>query len=137
MVFRDSDKSFKLAGDLLETMTNYDFNVDHSNPQDRNKNYEFGKEMKFDIKQKGRPSNGDKSLIKLPNSPATMVSGVSTLFLPSDPKDFCDRLKLSLHQKQARNNSRISNEEVTVIVDKLIKYKSISKEQHKQILILM
>ena len=32
--FRDSNKSFKLDGDLLETMTIYDFNVDHSKSQD-------------------------------------------------------------------------------------------------------
>ena len=29
LTFRDSNKSFKLDGDLLETMTNYNFNVDH------------------------------------------------------------------------------------------------------------
>ena len=34
LIFRDSNKSFKLDADLLETMTNYDFNVDHSNQQD-------------------------------------------------------------------------------------------------------
>ena len=33
--FRDSNKSFKLDGELLESMTNYDFNVDHCNQQDR------------------------------------------------------------------------------------------------------
>ena len=54
LVFRDSNKSFKLNGDLLETMTNYDFNVDHSNQQDRKLIYEFAKEMNFNIKQKGK-----------------------------------------------------------------------------------
>ena len=34
ITFRDRNKSFKLDGDLLESMTNYDFNVDHSNQQD-------------------------------------------------------------------------------------------------------
>ena len=33
--FRVTNKSFKIDGDLLKTMTNYNFNVDHSNPQDR------------------------------------------------------------------------------------------------------
>ena len=64
LTFRDSNKSFKLDGDLLETITNYDFNVDHSNPQDQKLIHEFGKELKFDIKQKGR-SNRDKSMIRL------------------------------------------------------------------------
>ena len=35
LTFRESKRSFKLDGDLLETITNYDSNVDHSNPQDR------------------------------------------------------------------------------------------------------
>ena len=34
ITFRDSNKSFKIDGDILETMTNYDFDVDHFNQQD-------------------------------------------------------------------------------------------------------
>ena len=45
LTFSDTNRSFKLDGDLLETMTNYDFNVSYSNPQDRKLNYKFGKEM--------------------------------------------------------------------------------------------
>ena len=41
--FRDSNKSFKLDEDLLETMTNYDFKVRHSNPKDQKLIYEFAK----------------------------------------------------------------------------------------------
>ena len=33
ITFRDNNESFNLDGDLLETMTEYDFNVDHSNQQ--------------------------------------------------------------------------------------------------------
>ena len=35
LTFKDSNKSFKLDGDLLETITNFDFNVDLSNQRDR------------------------------------------------------------------------------------------------------
>ena len=80
LTFRDSNKSFKLDGDLLETMTNYKFNVDHYNSQDRKRIREFADEMNFDIKNTGRPSTRDKSLIKLLNSSAIMASGISTLF---------------------------------------------------------
>ena len=52
LTFRDSNKTFKLDGDLLETITNYNFNVDHSNQQDRKLRYEFAKEMKFNVKKK-------------------------------------------------------------------------------------
>ena len=69
LIFRDSNKSFKLDGDLLETMINYDFNVDHSNQQDRKLIYELAKEMIFNIKQKGNKSERDKSIIRLLRSP--------------------------------------------------------------------
>ena len=35
ITFRDSNKTFKLEGDLLKVITNHKFNVDHSNQQDR------------------------------------------------------------------------------------------------------
>ena len=53
LAFGDSNKSLKLDGDLSETMTNYDFNISHSNPQDQKLIYEFGKEMKINNEQKG------------------------------------------------------------------------------------
>ena len=62
LTFRDSNKSFKIHGDLLETMTNDDSNVSNPNPQDRKLNYEFGKEMNFNIRQKGRKTPRDQSL---------------------------------------------------------------------------
>ena len=136
LIFRDSNKSFKLDGDLLETMTNYDFNVDHSNQQDRKLIYEFAKPMNFNIRQKGMKSDRDKSIVRLLRSPAIMASGVSkTIFLSSDPNELCDRLKLLLQEKHAGNNSDIINEEIFAIIDKLLEYKCISKKQHKQILI--
>ena len=59
LTFGDSKKSFKLDGDLLETLTNYDFNVNHAIPQDQKLVIMFGKEMKFNIRQKGRKSERD------------------------------------------------------------------------------
>ena len=56
LTFTDTNQSFKTDGDLLKIMTNYNFNFDHSNPQDQKVICEFGKKMKFDIEQKGRKS---------------------------------------------------------------------------------
>ena len=136
MTFRDSNKSFKLDGDLLETMINYDFNVSHSNPKDQKLIYEFGKEMNFNIEQKGRKSDRDRSLIKLLKSPAVMASGISNIIiLSSDPDETCKRLKLLLQEKQTGDDSNIIIEEIIAIVDKLLEYKCITKKQHKQFLI--
>ena len=63
-------------------------------------------------------------------------SGISnTIFLPSDPNEFCNRLKLLLQEKNAGNIFDIINKEIVVIVDKLLEYKCISTKQHEQILI--
>ena len=88
--------------------------------------------MNSDTKNIGRPSTRDSSVIRKPNSPAIMASGLSTMFLLSDPQKLCDRLKLLLQEKETGNSSDISNEEIVAIRDKLLDYKCISKEQHKQ-----
>ena len=136
ITFRDSNKSFKLEGDLLKLITNHKFNAGHSSPHDKKLIYEFVKEMNYDTKSPGRPSIRHDSVVKILNSPAIMASGVSNIIiLSSDPNELCDRLKLLLQEKHAGNNSDIINEEIVAIVDKLLEYKCISKKQHKQILI--
>ena len=111
ITFRDTNKTFKLEGDLLKVITNYKFNVDLSNQQDRKKIYEFAKEMKYDTKSTGRPSVRHNSMIRLLDQPAIMASGISkTIILSSDPNELCDRLKLLLQEKHGGNNSNIIDE---------------------------
>ena len=136
LTFRNTKKVFKIEVGLYKVITDYKFNVDHSNQQNRKIIYEFGKEMKYKLKNKGRPSIRHNSMIRLLNQPPIMASGFSkTIFLSSDPNELCDRLKLLLQEKHAGNNSDIINDEIIAIVDKLLEYKCISKKQHKQILI--
>ena len=136
ITFRDSNKSFRLEGDLLKVITNYKFNVDHSNPQDKKIIYGFAKEMKYDTKSPGRPSTRHESMVRLLNQPAIMASGFSkTIILSSDPNELCGRLKLLLQEKHGGNNSNLIDEEIVPIVDKLLEYKCLSKKQHKQIVI--
>ena len=80
ITFRDSNKSFRLEGDLLKVITNYKFNADHSSPQDKKLIYEFAKEMNYDTKSTGRPSTRHTSIIKILESPAIMASGITTIF---------------------------------------------------------
>ena len=136
ITFRDSDRSFKLEGDLLKLIRNHKFNADHSSPRDKILIYEFAKEMNYDTKSIGRPSIRHNSVVKILNSPAIMASGVSNiLILSSEPDELCDRLRLILQEKHAGNNSDLINDEIVAIVDKLLEYKCISKKQHQQILI--
>ena len=136
ITFRDSNKTFRLEGDLLKVITNYKFNVDQSNQQDRKIFYEFGKELNYDTKSTGRPSVRHNSMIRLLDQPTIMASGFSkTIFLSSDPNELCNRLKLLLQEKHGGNNPNLFDEEIVAIIDKLLEYKCISKKQHKQILI--
>ena len=136
MTFRNTKKVFKIEGDLYKVMTDYKFNVDHSNKQNRQIIYEFGKEMKYKLKNKGRPSIRHNSVVRLLEHPPIMASGFSkTIFLSSDPNELCDRLNLLLQEKHGGNNCNLIDEEIVAIVDKLLEYKCISKKQHKQILI--
>ena len=134
--FRDTNKTFRLEGDLLKTITDYKLNADNSSPQDKKIIYELAKEMNYDTKNVGRPSTRHSSILNILEWPAIMASGISrTIILSSNPNELCDRLKLLLQEKQASNNSDIINDEIVAIVDKLLEYKCLSKKQHKQSLI--
>ena len=65
LTFRDTNKQFKLTGDLLEMITNKDYNVDHASLEDKKLMYDFAKEMHFDQKAIGKKSTRDKTLIKI------------------------------------------------------------------------
>ena len=92
ITFRDSNKSFKLEGDLLKLITDYKFNANHSSPQDKKLIYEFAKEMNCDTKSIGRPSIRHNSIVKILISPAILASGISkTIFLSSDLNELFDR----------------------------------------------
>ena len=98
--------------------------------------YDFAKEMHFDMKAQGNKSTRDRTLKKLLKSPAIMAWGVSnTIILSSGPNELCDRLRLLLQEKHARNNFGMINQEIVAIVDKLLDHRCITKKQHKQILI--
>ena len=136
LTFRDTNRQFELKGDLLEMITNKNYNVDLASLSDKKLMFDFAKEMNFDKSRVGNKSTRDRTLITLLNSPAIMASGVSnTIFLSSDPDELCDRLKLLLQEKHAGNNSDIINDEIVAIIDKLLEYKCISRKLHKQILI--
>ena len=137
LILRATGKEFKLKGDLLKIITNKNHNVDLASLADE-RMYDFAKEMNFDLKYQGYQSTGDRTLIKLLESPGLMVSasGVSkTIFLSSDSNELCNRLTLLLQEEKTGNNSNIFNEEIIAIVDKLLEYKCMSKKEHEQILI--
>ena len=63
-------------------ITNKSYNVDLASLSDKKLLYDFAKELYFDVKAPSEKSTRGRILIKLPKLPATLASGVSTIFLP-------------------------------------------------------
>ena len=71
-------------------------------------------------------------------SPSKMFSASdypNTIFLSLDPNEVCDKLKLLLQEKQARNISNIIDEEIVAIRNKLLEFKCISNKHQKNLLV--
>ena len=80
--FTDSDKKIILKGDILDMITNSKSDaVSLEHP--RGLMLDFLDEMEFDVKH-----TGNKSSVKLINTPVIRASGVS---LSSNPNEICDK----------------------------------------------
>ena len=91
--------------------------------------FDFAKKMYFGEITTGIKSTQDRTFIKLLELSSIMVSasGVSkAIFLPTDPNELCERVKLFLNEKQAGNKSELIKEEINALVDNLSEYKFIS-----------
>ena len=75
-------------------------NYNFASLSDKKLMYDFAKELYFDVKATGNKFIRDTSLIRLYKLPAVMVAGFSTIFLPEDPDELCDRLKLLLQKNK-------------------------------------
>ena len=55
------------------------------------------------------------------------------IFLPSDPDELVDQLKLLYFEKVGGNDSFLINEQISAIIDKLLEYECITPSQHQNI----
>ena len=65
LTFRDTGKSFELKADLLEMITNENYNVEHASLSDKKLTYVFAKEMHFDVRAQGIKSTRGKNSYKI------------------------------------------------------------------------
>ena len=64
---------------------------------------------------------------------STRSSTQQYIFLPSDPDELVDQLKLLYFEKVGGNDSFLINEQIIAIIDKLLEYECISPSQHQNI----
>ena len=88
--------------------------------------------MHFNTHTTGK-SKRNRNLIKnYYNKRSILASGLKTIFLPDNPNERCDRLKLLKPEKRASKNFDVINQEKVAIVDKSLEYKCITPTQHKK-----
>ena len=64
---------------------------------------------------------------------STRSSTQQYIFLPSDPDELVDQLKLLYFEKVGGNDSFLINEQIIAIIDKLLEYECISSSQNQNI----
>ena len=120
-------------------MTNENYIVDLAKILDKKQRFDFAEEMFSDEKAFSNSSTMDESVDRQLKVPAPLVSasGVSSSmrFIPSNPNELYDRIKLLLQEKQTGKSSNIITESIITIADKVLEYKCISTKQYRFFLI--
>ena len=62
-------------------------------------------------------------------------SGIKFVFLPSDPDELVDQLKLIVLEKVGGNDNPMLSEQIIAIADKLSQYQCITTNQHQNLII--
>ena len=109
-----------------------DYDLIKTESTDAKQIFNFLDEMRFNTRATGK-SNRDRNLIKTyHNKRSKLASVLKTVSLAENLDELCGRFKLLLQEKRTGNNSNIINEEIVVIIDKLLEYKSITPSVHKK-----
>ena len=82
LTFCDTGKIFQMEGDLLNMITNKNYNTDHASLSDKKLMYDFAKEKYFVEKALGSKNTRERAFTRLLKSFGKMVSasGVSTFY---------------------------------------------------------
>ena len=129
----DPDLSYFITNAQLDTQ-----------PQNVNLIYSFLNDMKYNINYGDKKSKRYyfiKDLINqyiyqhIPYQLSQLGSGFNQyVFLPSDPDELVDQLKLIVLEKVGGNDNPMLNEQIIAIADKLLQYQCITTNQHQNLI---
>ena len=71
---------------------------------------------------------------QIPYRDSQWGSGLKFVFLPSDPDDLVDQLKLIVLEKVGGNDNPMLSEQIIAIADKLLQYQCITTNQHQNLI---
>ena len=128
MTFQNGNTYYLNDPDLSNFITNTQID---KIPQNTNIIYSFLSDMNYNI------NYGDKKshryyFIKAMLQPQ-IGSGLNFIFLPSDPDELVDRLKLLYFEKVGGNDNPMLSEQIIAIADKLLQSQCITTNQHQNL----
>ena len=141
LTFLSSDNKYNLNDpDLQYFITNAQLDTQ---PQNVNLIYSFLNDMKYNINYGDKKSKRYyfiKDLINqyiyqhIPYQLSQLGSGFNQyVFLPSDPGELVDQLKLLYFEKVGGNDNPMLSEQIIAIADKLLQYQCITTNQHQNL----
>ena len=111
--------------------------------QNENLIHSFLNNMKYNLNyadKKSRRYYFIKDLInqykyrEIPYRDSQWGTGLNFVFLPSDPDELVDQLKLLYFEKVGGNDNPMLSEQIIAIADKLLQYQCITSNQHQNLI---
>ena len=110
-------------------LSNFITNTQHDKIKNIAVKYNFLRDMNYDLNYGDKKSNR-YNFIKSMLQPQ-IGSGLNFVFLPSDPDELVDQIKLLYFEKVGGNDNPMLSEQIIAIADKLLQYQCITTNQHQ------
>ena len=128
MIFQNGNTYYLNDPDLSYFITNTHFD---NLPQNSNIIYSFSNDMKYNINYGDKKSHR-YNFIKAILQPQ-IGSGLNFVFLPSDPDELVDQLKLLYFEEVGGDDNPMLSEQIIAIADNLLQYQCITTNQHQNL----
>ena len=113
-------------------LSNFITNTQHDKIKNIAVKYNFLRDMIYDLNY-GDKKSSRYNFIKSMLQPQ-IGSGLNFVFLPSDPDELVDQLKLLYFEKVGGNDNPMLSEQIIAIADKLLQYQCITTNQHQNLI---
>ena len=125
------DREIKIVNTIFNFLNDMNFNINYGDK--KSMRYYFIKDLinqyTYQLSHWGNTIDNNQVGSGLNGSCAN-----PSVFLPPDPYELVDQLKLLYFEKVGGNDSFLLNEQLIAIVDKLLEYECITTNQHQNIL---
>ena len=133
MTYQNGNTYYLNDPDLSYFITNTHFD---NLPQNNSIIYSFLNDMKYNINYGDKKSHRYyliKAIFNTYYQQPQLGTGLNFIFLPSDPDELVDQLKLLYFEKVGGNDNPMLSEQIIAIADKLLQYQCITTNQHQNL----